>query len=108
MAVWDEPGYYFIDRQAIVPNPVLIQDKEIAMNWFCTDLCSLPPLESKNKDTANYREKYFISRTHASVNLIDVRKHKVHCLFKTRNSFQRSEKIKISAIDENQQGTGDA
>lgn len=38
VARWEENGYYFIDRSAIVPNPVKIEDTNIENNLHCTDL----------------------------------------------------------------------
>lgn len=59
VAVWDESGYYYIDRSSIVPNPVKIEDTTMKMNFYCTDLVNLPiPKVSTNAARSKLFLKY--------------------------------------------------
>jgi hypothetical protein len=45
ISVWDESGYYFINRKSIVPEPIKIQDSNSLSGKYCTDLIKLPAPE---------------------------------------------------------------
>ena len=77
VALWEEPGYFKIDRRRTGLEMTHIEDEtNVANNFQCTDLVGL----RCESDEAPSYVQYFIARTQAAINIVDTVKEKVYCL----------------------------
>ena len=78
VTLWDDSGYYKIDRKQDEFKMSYIEDKNnIEYNINCTDLIQV---STENEENASY-QSYFISRTKSAINLIDTTREKAYCLY---------------------------
>ena len=77
VALWDEPGYIKLDRKRAELKLTYIEDKtRVPNNLRCTDLIGI---WSDDAQVSSYMQ-YFVARTQAAINIIDIVKDKVYCL----------------------------
>ena len=82
VALWDEPGFFKIDRRTTEQKITKIEDTtNIPGNINCTDLVAI---RSDSDDQPTYIQ-YYIARTQAAINIVDTVKEKVYCLIEERN-----------------------
>ena len=82
VALWDDPGYYKIERRQFDQKITYISDSgNVENNINCTDLIQI---SSENEDNMSYPQ-YFISRTKTAINVIDIVREKIYCLYQERN-----------------------
>ena len=78
VALWDDPGYYKIERRQFDQKITYISDSgNVENNINCTDLIQI---SSENEDSMSYPQ-YFISRTKTAINVIDIVREKIYCLY---------------------------
>ena len=82
VALWEEKGFYKIDRRTSEKKVTLIEDEtEIERNYHCTDLVGI---RSENENHPSYIQ-YYIARTEAAINIVDTVKEKIYCLHREQN-----------------------
>ena len=78
VALWDDPGYYKIERRQYDKKTTYISDSgNIENNIHCTDLIQI---SSENEENMSYNH-YFISRTKSAINVVDIVREKIYCLY---------------------------
>ena len=96
VALWDDPGYYKIERRQYDKKTTYISDTgNIENNIHCTDLIQI---SSENEENMSYNH-YFISRTESAINVVDIVREKIYCLYQEKNNTHKFRKATIIPRD---------
>ena len=96
MALWDKPGYWYLERQTrlVVEIP---DDSFNNTNFSCSDLVLLQT--GKTGLSKKFTNCYAVSRTINALNFIDIKGRTVYPIVEVKNSSGRNEKLSQIMMD---------
>lgn len=96
VAIWDEPGYYFLERSN--KTVVKIEDHSFDNNNVaCNDLFLFDA--GKNSLNSKFRNAFAVSRTLNAINFIDIKGQTVHTMLEVKNSSSRNQRMILLPLE---------